>query len=190
MPISEVVLFVDISYKSKVKVTDSFNVIESGYTKIVLTFLVDLTMSVVIPITLLAILVGLYITFLKWRHNYWARKGAPQMPPDLLFGNFTPLATGKQAAFDFFRDIYFYGKKTGNKFLGLYSVWTPQLVVIDKDLMKTVLTKDFEYFGSHGTYQHKNEPLTIHLFNMEGQEWKDRRVKMTPLFTTGRFFVN
>lgn len=147
-------------------------------------------MALVIPITLLAILVGLYVTFMKWRHNYWARQGAPQIPPDLLFGNFTPVATGKQPLFDFFKNLYFYGKKNGLKFLGVYSFWKPEVVVIDKDLIKTVLTKDFEYFGSHGTYRHKAEPLTIHVFNMEGQDWKDRRVKLTPLFTTGRFSVN
>lgn len=145
-------------------------------------------MGWVIPITLLAILVGLYVTFLKWRHNYWARQGAPQIPTDLLFGNFTPIATGKQATFDFFKGLYFYGKNKGLKYLGVYSLWKPEVVVIDKELMKTVLTKDFEYFGSHGTYYHESEPITVHLFSMEGQDWKDRRVKMTPLFTTGRFF--
>lgn len=142
-------------------------------------------MSLAVVITLVAILLALYVTFLKWRQTYWTRQGAPQLPPNLLFGNFSSVATGKQSIFDFFKDLYFYGKKSGYRFFGVYSFSKPELVVIDRDLMKTVLTKDFEYFGSHGRYHHKMEPLTIHLFNMEGPEWRERRVKMTPLFTTG-----
>lgn len=143
-------------------------------------------MSLTVSIALVVILVTLYVIFLKWRQTYWTRQGAPQLPPSLPFGNFSALATGKQSSFDFFKDLYFYGKKSGYKFLGVYSFSHPDVVVIDRDLIKTVLIKDFEYFGSHGRYNHKNEPLTIHLFNMEGPEWRERRVKMSPLFTTGK----
>lgn len=143
-------------------------------------------MSLSVTIAIAAVLVILYVIAAKWHQNYWKRKGAPQTNPNLIFGDFMAAATGRESLYDIFKKLYFYGKKAGHSFFGVYSFWAPELVIIDRELVKTILLKDFSYFTSHGTFHDESNPLTMHMFNMEGQEWKDRRTKMTPLFTTGK----
>ncbi|KAH1021622.1 hypothetical protein HUJ04_011117 [Dendroctonus ponderosae] len=66
----------------------------------------------------------------------------------------------------------------------MYIAHIPELVPIDITLLKDILVKDYSFFSSHGVFYHEKNVLTPHLFNIEGQIWKDRRTKLTPLFTS------
>lgn len=144
-------------------------------------------MSLSVTIAIATVVVVLFVISAKWHQNYWKRKGAPQANPNLIFGDFTTTVTGKESLYELFKNLYVYGKKAGHSFLGVYSFWAPELVIIDRQLIKTIMLKDFSHFTSHGVFHDESNPLTMHMFNMEGQEWKDRRTKMSPLFTSGRF---
>lgn len=143
-------------------------------------------MSIETTLVIAAILVTLFVLFAKWRHNYWTRKGVLQSKPNLIFGNIMSSVTGQESLYDMFANFYFYGKNAGQKLFGMYSFWSPELVIIDKELMKTILTKDFPYVSSHGAFCHKSNPLLVNMFTLDGQAWKDRRMKMSPMFTTDR----
>lgn len=143
-------------------------------------------MSVLITLGIVVILVTLFVLVAKWRHNYWTRKGVPQSKPNLIFGNIMSSVIGQESIYDMFYNFYFYGKNAGHRFFGMYSFWSPDLVIIDRELMKTILTKDFPYVSSHGAFCHKSNPILVNMFTMDGQGWKDRRMKMSPMFTTGK----
>ncbi|ERL90826.1 hypothetical protein D910_08172 [Dendroctonus ponderosae] len=68
----------------------------------------------------------------------------------------------------------------------MYIAHIPELVPIDITLLKDILVKDYSFFSSHGVFYHEKNVLTPHLFNIEGQIWKDRRTKLTPLFTSAK----
>jgi len=143
-------------------------------------------MSLSLIIGLLAVFTALSILFIKWRQQYWTRKGVPQLNPKLVFGDIGPLITGTKSIQDHFLEMYKTCKAAGLKYVGTYSMIFPEFVPFDTDLIKLILMKDFTHFGSHGLYHNPNDPITMHLFNLDGEAWKERRIKLTPIFTTGK----
>lgn len=82
---------------------------------------------------------------------------------------------------------FYYELKEKGKFGGIYFFTKPVIFVCDLDFLKTVLIKDFQYFHDRGMYYNmKDDPLTGHLLNIEGDYWKRLREKLTPTFTSGK----
>lgn len=139
-------------------------------------------------ISALGIFVFLFVLFSKWRYQYWSRKGVPQLDPTIIFGDFQPLIKGSIGQQDYLMKIYKESRAKGWKHVGIYNSLKPEYMPFDLKVVKRMLTKDFDHFPGHGVYHHKSEPITEHLFNMEGEEWKKLRAKLTPTFTTGRIY--
>lgn len=140
-------------------------------------------------ISVLVLTILLCFILLKWKHQYWKRKGVPQLSPHIIFGDMEPLFTGSTSFKDFTIDVYKTAKSAGYKYVGLYAFVSPHLLVIDVNLVKRILSQDFDHFFSRASLHHKFSELTHNLLAMDGMEWRDRRKKLTPLFTTGKMLV-
>lgn len=83
-----------------------------------------------------------------------------------------------------------YNKFEGERYGGIYQARTPVLLIRDPELIKQILVKDFCYFPGKGNHPDlKGDPLSYNLFNLEGEEWKYIRTKLTPAFTPGKLKI-
>nr|XP_017007361.2 LOW QUALITY PROTEIN: probable cytochrome P450 6a14 [Drosophila takahashii] len=118
-------------------------------------------------------------------YSYWARKGIPYETPLPLVGNMKGIGSKYH-----FRDINqrIYDQFKGKTPLaGMFTFLQRTVVIMDLDLIKQVLIKDFNYFQDRGAFNNpRDDPLTGHLFSLEGEEWRAMRQKLTPVFTSGK----
>lgn len=86
------------------------------------------------------------------------------------------------------KELELYKKFKGKALaFGMYFFTTPHVVVTDLEIVKNVLVRDFDSFHNRGVYfNSRDEPLSGHLFAIEGAEWRKLRTKLTPTFTSGK----
>lgn len=138
-----------------------------------------------VTIYLLVFTVASVYFAIKWWLKYWERKGLfyeeAKHPLDgvLKFGK-------DRHMIKFLNDNY---KKWKNKYkiYGGFLMMRPIVIVQDVDLAKRVMTTDSHYFQGRGMYVNtRDDPLSAHLFNLEGDHWKKLREKLTSVFTSGK----
>uniref|UniRef100_A0A340TBH6 Cytochrome P450 n=1 Tax=Anopheles minimus TaxID=112268 RepID=A0A340TBH6_9DIPT len=129
---------------------------------------------------------GLY-WFLRNRYNYWTNRGFPTVPNQkLLYGHVKGTNTERHASY-ITAEIYQQLKKRGDSFGGLNVFIIPAVMVVDPELIKTILVKDFHIFHDRGLFSDPEvDPLSGTLFALQGKPWKILRQKLTPTFTSGK----
>jgi cytochrome P450 family 6 len=134
---------------------------------------------------ILFILIILTFVYFRRFYSYWEDRGFPSIPARFPLGSFGLLGN-KEHPSDYFRRHHEHFKHKGPA-IGLYFLNQTQLAITDPELVKDVLTRNFDHF--HERFMHINEkddPLMANLFALGGQEWKNIRVKLTPTFTSGK----
>jgi cytochrome P450 family 6 len=139
----------------------------------------------VIGLSLAAVVV--FITYFKWKFNYWNKIGLPTLNPTIPFGDTRGLLLGETSFGEQFEKIYNTFKAKGVKHGGVYMGPRPFYIPVDPEIVKCIMQKDFSHFVNHGNYlDEKNDPLSAHLFSLEDTKWRNMRVKLTPTFTSGK----
>lgn len=135
-----------------------------------------------LPIILLAVVVVLIVFYFQNTFTYWERKKIPSYPsPSLITGH------SKSNFANQIVDMYKYFKNKGLKHGGFYIFHQPIYMPMDLDLLRQIITKDFDHFNEKGLYNNeKDQPINMHLFALGGNRWKKLRVKLTPTFTSGK----
>lgn len=140
-----------------------------------------------VGIFLLTSLLSLYIYTIYFSFNYWKNKGIPYYNGSFPFGSIYDVALMKKSITELFLEFY---NKTDKKYIGFYSFFQPQILVKDLDLIKNILVKDFNVFPDRGVYYNEaDDPLSAHLFAIEGTRWKNLRNKLSPTFTSGKMKI-
>ncbi|XP_026473516.1 cytochrome P450 6k1-like [Ctenocephalides felis] len=139
-------------------------------------------------INIFLLLVTFVGTFIYYYHNYstyWSSKGIASFKPLPFVGNFKDVLLAKVNSGIFMKSLY---ERTKAPALGMYVFNKPSLLVRDPEWIKTILVKDFNFFydrivavaGDGDTLGTKN------LFSIKNPDWKQMRVKLTPIFTSGK----
>ncbi|XP_016957028.1 probable cytochrome P450 6a14 [Drosophila biarmipes] len=138
-----------------------------------------------LTIALLGLLLALAYHFYVKIFTYWERKGVPYEKPLPVIGNMKGIGDKYH-----FRDINqrIYDQFKGKAPLaGMYMFFRRTAMITDLDLIKQVMIKDFNYFQDRGAFNNpRDDPLTGHLFALEGDEWRSMRHKLSPVFTSGK----
>nr|WCC58068.1 cytochrome P450 [Pharsalia antennata] len=133
-----------------------------------------------------ALLAVIYAYF-KWSFQYWSKKNVPFLEPSFPFGSFPNPFNSNRSISEIIRDMYDTARAKGWKLCGVYDTARPAVLVVDLELAKHVMTKDFNHFVDRGAYVNgKDDPLGSHLFAIGGKKWRNLRVKVTPTFTSGK----
>uniref|UniRef100_A0A0K8W4E0 Cytochrome P450 6a2 n=1 Tax=Bactrocera latifrons TaxID=174628 RepID=A0A0K8W4E0_BACLA len=145
----------------------------------VLNFTISLTL--VLFASVVALLTAM--TYLFWRRmNYWQEHGIPHDKPSYLYGSFRGL-TKLYGFSEIIRSMYQRYKHTG-PFCGYYFFQRPAVMVLDTELVKNILIKDFSNFSDRGLFHNeKDDPLTGHLFFVDGKKWHVLHGKLSSTFT-------
>ena len=123
-------------------------------------------------------------SYLKYVYSYWARQGVPYIAPTIPLGNLGLVATRKTSFGVNLHELY---KQTTLPFIGIYLLFRPAILVRDADLVKSMLTTDFQNFHDRGVYCNpEHDPLSENMFAMPGHRWRTLRNKLTPTFTSGK----
>nr|XP_022920448.1 cytochrome P450 6a2-like [Onthophagus taurus] len=125
---------------------------------------------------------------MKLKFKYWEKKGVPQLENlPLPFGNAPNPFRIREPFYMKVKDYYFSFKNKNEKHGGLYMMSRPVYLAVDPEIVKNVMLRDFGHFHDRGTfYNEKVDPLSGHLFNLEGKQWRELRAKLTGTFTSGK----
>ncbi|EDV59508.1 probable cytochrome P450 6a14 [Drosophila erecta] len=136
-------------------------------------------------IALLGVVLALAYSLHVKIFSYWKRKGVPHERPLPLVGNMKGIVKKYH-----FRDINqrIYKKFKGKApIAGMYMFFRRTAMITDLDFIKQVMIKDFSYFQDRSAFNNpRDDPLTGHLFALEGDEWRAMRHKLSPVFTSGK----
>lgn len=126
------------------------------------------------------------IVFYLWRKlTYWKGRGVPYATP-IMFSKETR-GFGKSIPLGIFHKTL-YDQLKGKGPAGGITIFTnPIMMILDLDLIKNIMVKDFNVFPNRKAYfNEKDDPLTAHLVNLEDDEWRSLRTKLTPTFSSGK----
>lgn len=148
-----------------------------GLLSVVITFLLTYIAPIILAIYL----------YMKYTFNYWKNQGVPSTSPSTPFGDLAGIGT-KYHLGEKTKIIYDEIKRQGQpRFGGMFSFLRPAVMVIDLELVKAVLVKDFSNFVNRSFFHNeKDDPLSANLLTLEGERWKRRRTFLSPAFSSGK----
>lgn len=113
-------------------------------------------------------------------------EGIPHEKPSIPYGNAKGFGKTLHRAL-FAKKFYDKFKSTGAKLCGVHIFARPVAILMDLELIKTVMVKDFANFNERGLYYNEeDDPLSAHLFALDNEKWRKLRTKLTPAFTCGK----
>nr|NP_001352299.1 Cytochrome P450 6k1-like [Trachymyrmex cornetzi] len=135
-------------------------------------------------IILMTLIITAYL-YMTRKFKYWKKRGILEVTPMPFFGNFKECLFQKKAPAYFLKDIY--DKMKDLPYVGFYVLDKPFLLVRDRELVKNILVKDFNYFSDrYNTADPIDRIGYANLFFIRNPAWKVVRTKLTPFFTSGK----
>ncbi|XP_072937842.1 cytochrome P450 6B6-like [Epargyreus clarus] len=139
-------------------------------------------------ITLAIALIALVVAYLYSTRTfrYWEKRGVKHDKPIPLFGNNLRNYLVRKSVTEMAVETYW--KYPKEKVVGFFRGTGRELVIRDPDIIKQILTVDFQYFYPRGLVAEKYgiEPMFRNLFFADGDLWRLLRQRMTPAFSSGK----
>lgn len=135
-------------------------------------------------LALIIILIVAAVFFVRRQYTYWDHVGIANIKGVLPYGNLKSIVDRQRSFGTAIYDLY---KQTSEPFVGIYLFFRPAILIRDSEMVKNILTRDFQYFHDRGTYcDPERDPMSANLFALPGEAWKNLRSKLTPAFTSGK----
>ncbi|KAH8242680.1 hypothetical protein KR032_001104, partial [Drosophila birchii] len=123
--------------------------------------------------------------YLKNHYEFWERRGFPvEKGSGIPFGCLDSVWRREKNMGLAIHDIYL---KSKERFVGIYLLFRPGVLVRDAALARRVLAQDFASFHDRGVYVDEDkDPLSASIFALRGQSWRSMRHMLSPCFTSGK----
>ncbi|XP_055845283.1 probable cytochrome P450 28d1 [Episyrphus balteatus] len=124
-----------------------------------------------------------------WNFGHWRKRGVTEITPIPFYGSFPSMVTKKRAVIYDQDDIY---RKyhQDEDFVGVYSIRSPELMVLNPEFVHKVFVTDFKSFqvNEMSTWINvKKERFFSHNpFSLKGDAWKERRQEITFALTLNK----
>ncbi|GAB0100089.1 hypothetical protein DMENIID0001_160730 [Sergentomyia squamirostris] len=140
----------------------------------------------VFPLVFVSVFILLIWWYIMAKFSYWTKRGIPYLCPSFPYGNIKEVGRTLHIA-ELMKSVYDKFKSSGQPFAGIYYFIRPVAVVTDPNLARDILIKHFIHFNDRGVYSNEiDDPISAHLFSLEGDRWKEVRKVVAPLFSQQR----
>ncbi|EAT39043.1 AAEL009125-PA [Aedes aegypti] len=134
----------------------------------------------IILVTILVLLLTYGFHLIRRQLRFFKDHNVPH-----IAGNFVLIDKTQHPANHFLR--WYKQSKGQYPLTGVFMFIKPIAIPLDLELIKRILVKDFQYFQNRGMYYNeRDDPLSAHLFSLEGAKWRSLRAKISPTFTSGK----
>lgn len=131
---------------------------------------------------LFVIICILCILYRRKLNAYWKNRSVPYAESNILHDIKMFTIGTKNIGFEI-EDVY---KKFPNqRFFGFYQLSRPSLMIRDPSLIYNMFITDFAHFYDRQP-DSSNSKIGQHLFLLQGQKWKNLRIKLVPTFTSSK----
>lgn len=140
-----------------------------------------------LSIVLAAVAVLMAVYYYTFRGvNIFKNHGVVHVPPRAVVGNMGGFLFRQEPLCETVKRTYYHNPEA--KYVGFYEFKVPIIVLRDIELIKTVAIKNLESFMDHRPFIEKemNPLFADMLFSLQGDEWKDVRNQLTPMFTSSK----
>ncbi|KAM8713421.1 hypothetical protein ACLKA7_013698 [Drosophila subpalustris] len=143
----------------------------------------------IIGLIVLCLLVLLFIAA-RYQRDYWRYLGIPHERPKKLWLIIKQLVTHTLST-EAMKTAHYtaiYNKFKGSgPFCGFYALLQPRALILDRELIRQIMVKNFSNFNDRGIYcNQKSDPLSGDLYGLRGHCWKEMRQKLDPSFDRDR----
>lgn len=148
-------------------------------------------MTVVLVSLILGALISLYF-YLTRNYKYWQKHGVPCVDGALPgFGHMLSLICLRTNLSDFSCKIYKDFRNKGHSMVGIYDFTTPTLMILEPELVKTVLQTNFSSFSENAiNIDREVDPLmSYNPFVLSGEKWLSSRKRLTYAFSSMRLKI-
>nr|QZM07460.1 cytochrome P450 monooxygenase CYP9EK5 [Lasioderma serricorne] len=129
----------------------------------------------------------LYKTFIQ-PIRFYEKRGVPYIKPWTVMMDGLRVTLFQSKLFIDMPKEY-YNSYPNERYVGMFQMGTPSLVIRDIDLIKQLTIKDFDHFVDHmgfGISQDKDDLFSKNLAAMNGETWKEMRTTLSPAFTSSK----
>ncbi|CAL1686493.1 unnamed protein product [Lasius platythorax] len=142
-------------------------------------------MIYIIALSVIAGALGIYYYLFK-DLNFFKKHGIPHKTPLPLLGNMGSTLLRRQSVADFVKSIY--DLSPDAKYIGMYDLTKPLIVLRDPELIKSIALKHFDIFMDHRRFIDETQDPFFgkNLVALSGDRWREVRSILSPAFTSSK----
>nr|XP_018906494.1 PREDICTED: cytochrome P450 9e2-like isoform X1 [Bemisia tabaci] len=120
-------------------------------------------------------------------HHSWKKRGIPLLDPVPFFGQWEFSRIFHESYFEIINRLYEGARSKGLKYCCIFQFSTPTLMLLDPQIIGSILTKDFAYFSDRFDLQYdETQAISQQLFSVSTADWKEISKRVSPVVSPGR----